>query len=886
VTHSLILSFDAALSLATAGGKGENLAHMARAGFPVPPGFVVATAAYDEFVAANGLRESIAAALRDLPADDPRALEAVSAAIRARFAAARLPPDLAAAISSAYVALGQPPVAVRSSATAEDLPGLSFAGQQDTYLNVVGSDALCQAVVDCWSSLWTARAIGYRARNAISQQGLSLAVIVQEMVPSETAGVLFTANPLTGLRTETVVDATFGLGEALVSGLVEPDRYVVSAGGRIVSKTLGRKALAIRAQEGGGTVKSSLDAAGRQALPDGAILELARLGQRLSAEFGAPQDIEWAGVDGQFYLLQARPITTLYPTPQGLPAEPLVAMLSFGAVQGMLDPMTPLGRDAISAAIAGAASLFGYHFTSQTQVTVKEAGERLWMDITGLLRNRVGRRVALGALGMIEPGVVPALKELIQEDAWPSPGLPRARALLRLLRAGVPVAVRAVCTLLRPDAEREKLFRWLEEAVSHAQAQRAAASTLSERAALAWRMAGSLFGKLLPRFVSRFGVGMASLNLLRVLAARAPGGEYDVLLMSRGLPYNVTTEMDLALWQAARAIRDRPQATAHIRAADAGQLAADYMRGTLPEPAQSAIRAFLQRYGVRGLAEIDLGRPRWGEDPTPIVRAVQSYLEIASPDQAPDAVFERGREAAEAEVARLAEAMRRTRGGWIKARLVRWVARRMRALSGLRESPKFMAVRILAVTRAMLLESGEELVRAGVLDRADDLFFLHLAELEQGDSGNWADLVRERHRVYDRERLRKQIPRLLLSDGRALYAGIAASSGQDGHNTLRGSPVSPGVAEGVAHVVFDPRQAELAPGEILVCPGTDPSWTPLFMAAGGLVMEVGGLMTHGSVVAREYGIPAVVGVHEATQQIQTGQRIRVDGTSGQIELLG
>ena len=310
------------------------------------------------------------------------------------------------------------PVAVRSSATAEDLPDLSFAGQQDTFLNVVGDAALLDAVVRCWSSLWTAHAIAYRARNGIPQEGVALAVVVQAMVESESSGVLFTANPLTGKRTETVIDATLGLGEALVSGQVEPDHYVVDAAtGRIVSKTLGAKALAIRGQAGGGTTTVAADAAAQQALPDAAILELARLGKRVEQELyaGQPQDIEWAWADGRLFLLQSRAITSLYPLPDGMPAEPLQVLFSLNHVQGMLDPFTPLGQDAIIRAYVALATLFGRHYTPQTE------REAVWpasgSTSTSPRRCAIGwdASCSAGIFGAIEPGAGQAIASVLDD---------------------------------------------------------------------------------------------------------------------------------------------------------------------------------------------------------------------------------------------------------------------------------------------------------------------------------------------------------------------------------------------------------------------------------------------------------------------------------------
>jgi pyruvate,water dikinase len=293
----------------------------------------------------------------------------------------------------------------------------------------------------------------------------------------------------------------------------------------------------------------------------------------------------------------------------------------------------------------------------------------------------------------------------------------------------------------------------------------------------------------------------------------------------------------------------------------------------------------MKRYGMRGLAEIDLGQPRWREEPTSIMQILQSYLQI-SEEMAPDVLFERGAKAAELAIERLAVQARRSSGGAIKEKMVRALALRIRTVMGLRESPKFFLVRLMGIIRRELLASGDEFVAAGIIERPEDLFFLRFHELQalaSHDARDWKSLIAERRGTYDRENRRKQIPRVLASDGRAFYEGLGSET--DTGDGITGSPVSPGVAEGIVHVILDPRGAQLAPGEILVCPGTDPAWTPLFMAAGGLITEVGGMMTHGSVVAREYGIPAVVGVHQATTRLKDGQRIRIDGTAGKIVIL-
>ena len=348
--------------LLIAGGKGANLGALIQAGLPVPPGFCVITPAYRSFVEMNKLEMEIHKILEATRMDDPASLEKASDSIRACFQRGEMSAALADEIRQAYANLHNPPgpVAVRSSATAEDLPDLSFAGQQDTYLNILGEAALLDAVIRCWASLWTARAIGYRARNQISHDEVALAVIVQQMVQSEASGVLFTANPLTGKRSETVIDATLGLGEALVSGQVEPDHYMVAnSGEKILSKTLGAKGLSIQGQSGGGTVTLHHSAADRQALPDEQILALARLGQQAQTYFGSPQDMEWAWAEGRLYVVQSRPVTSLYPLPKGSAEQPLEVFLFFGAWQGMLDPFTPIGQDAFSMLVVEIGKLLG-----------------------------------------------------------------------------------------------------------------------------------------------------------------------------------------------------------------------------------------------------------------------------------------------------------------------------------------------------------------------------------------------------------------------------------------------------------------------------------------------------------------------------------------------
>ena len=890
----LTLSFDtAAATLESCGGKGVNLVRLTRAGFRVPPGFVVTADAYRLFVAANDLTPRLGDLVAGVDPGDVAALEAASDRIRRAFSDGAIPVEVVDAVRLAWEQAFEPvsALAVRSSATAEDLPDLSFAGQQDTFLNVVGLDAVLETLVNCWSSLWTARAIGYRARNAIPHDGVALAAVVQLLVPAQASGVLFTANPLTGSRTETVIDATWGLGEALVSGQVEPDHFVVDTGSGRITRSVGAKAVVTSPLPGGGVATSAREPDPALSLSDAQVRELVALGRSVATEYGTPQDLEWAIADGTVYLLQARAITSLYPVPTG-GSEAL--WFSFGAIQGMLQPITPLGRDAITMMLSGVTELVGPRVDLGRAGYLTPAGERLWIRIDRIVHHRLGGRILPKVLPVLEPSFGTILAGLAQQSGWsPGRGRPGWATVRGVARLAAKVAPQIPGSVLAPVRRRRGMDARMAALLADAQRRqveagaeddpwvRLAARTRAMRVTLE-----GLFPVVVRAFIPVIGPGMAM--MMRVKAtARDAGDQAEVLAMEvlRGLPGNVTTEMDLALWRTAAAIQADPASLRAFRELEAAELAARYAAGQLPTQAQGAVAAFLAEYGMRGVGEIDLGVPRWRENPIDVMRSLQSYTQIRDPDQAPDAVFARGTARAARATDELSALVISSGGASArgKAARVRFMIGRMRTLLGARETPKFTMIRALGLVREGLLASGGDLVRAGVLERAEDVFVLHVDELERlraEPAEVWRAVVAARRELADRERRRRQVPRVIAGDGRAFYEGLGSVDG-----AISGSPVSPGVVEGLVRVVFDPQTTHLLPGEILVCPGTDPAWTPLFLSAGGLITEVGGMMTHGSVVAREYGIPAVVGVHRATARLHTGQRIRVDGMAGTIEIL-
>jgi len=863
------------------GGKALNLGVMISGGLPVPGGFCVTTDAY-RLVVADRLDDLMGKLAETTDADG---VTAAAGEARHRVLATELPDQLGTAITDRYQALGDDkPVAVRSSATAEDLAYASFAGQQDTYLNVIGSAALLDAVRRCWASLWTDRAVSYRNANGIDHRRVTLAVVVQQMIDASAAGVMFTANPITGTRNETVIDASPGLGEAVVSGAVNPDHFVVNTvDDNIVTRRLGDKRIMITSRPGGGTELQDLEGKGSEAcLADAQVFRLVDLGQRVQRYYGAPQDTEWAlDSGGTYWLTQARPITTLYPLSRT--HQPgLRVMMCLSLAQGLTRPITPMGIAAVR--------LIGTSVATAIKIPPDEPfagpramhapGERIFADVTSVLRSRLGRRVMIGAFSVMEARAAAVLTTLGTRPEFSiidSSGHAMQRHIAgALIRNKVPL--RVLAGLANPELAYRGIAateRRLRKSLTLP-----ADATASQRLDFVEDRLSHVF-LLMPRTFAYAVGGLLMLAVSRrLLGDVAEPDELQQVL--RGLPHNVTTEMDLKLWALTEEIRsDGPSREAFTDLA-VPDLLQRYRDHVLPSVAQRGLQAFLRRYGHRAVAEVDLGMPRWSDDPSHLLGVISNYLRLDASDLDPVAQFKAGVAKAESMIqsltARMAERSRP------RAKLVHWTLGRVRQLVGLRESPKFMLIVALSAMREHLKAVGHELVTTNVIDQVDDVFFLDLRDARRGLAGE--DLrtqVAERRETYEQELKRRHIPRLLLSDGTEPEAVASAAARPDG--ALTGSPASTGTVTGKARVVLDPVGAHLEPGEILVAPSTDPGWTPLFLTAGGLVMEMGGSNSHGAVVAREYGIPAVVGVPEATHKIETGQLITVDGAAGLVSLV-
>ncbi|MFD1214251.1 PEP/pyruvate-binding domain-containing protein, partial [Arthrobacter sp. GCM10027362] len=615
------------------GGKALNLGILMASGLPVPGGFCLTTAAYRTMAEAIGL-EGPVELVEQVDAADVHGLAEAAGQVREAILAAAIPDQVARTVRAAYAELGpDAPVAVRSSATAEDLPEASFAGQQDTFLNVSGPVAVLDAVRRCWASLWTDRAAAYRAAHGIGQHTVSLAVVVQEMVPAAAAGVLFTANPVTGTRRQAVVDAGPGLGDAVVSGAVNPEHFVVdTASGRVLERMPAGRGDTGR---NGGT--------GPPCLADAQLRELAALGAKAEDVFGVPQDLEWAaGRDGTIWLTQSRDITTLFPVPEGrTPAEGDRVYLCVSLAQGLVRPLTPMGMAAI-----------GGMRDERTGWRLAEAGLRPFVDLTPVVRSKGGRRTMLRMFRVAEARSAALLERLYQDprfsvirgsrspNVFSGTGLKQfALFLLRFLEA----AARPRAALRRV----QDVGRTLER-----QLQLPEPATPVQRLDFVERTLSTAFATLVPAVLPAPAAGFALLGLARwLLGGIAEPGELQAVL--RGLPHNVTTEMDLQLWQLSTEVRQDPESVRVLAAESAAELSRRYRSGTLPKPLQERLAAFLARYGHRAVAEIDLGMPRWSEDPAHLLGVVANYLRADGGQAAPDVQFARAAAQAEEKAGQL-----------------------------------------------------------------------------------------------------------------------------------------------------------------------------------------------------------------------------------------
>ncbi|PEA53987.1 phosphoenolpyruvate synthase [Bacillus pseudomycoides] len=869
---SLVLGFQEMekTQLLLVGGKGLNLGGLSKIeGIQVPEGFCVTTVGYQKAIEQNETYHALLDQLTTLKLEDRDQIGEISRKIRQIIMEVEIPSDVVKAVTHYLSKFGdEHAYAVRSSATAEDLPHASFAGQQDTYLNIIGKEAIMQHISKCWASLFTYRAVIYRMQNGFDHSQVYLSVIVQRMVFPQVSGILFTADPITSNRKLLSIDASYGLGEALVSGLVSADCYKVQEE-EIVDKMIATKKSAIYALKEGGTETKQIDPAQQkiQTLTEQQILQLARIGRQIEAYFGCPQDIEWCLVDDTFYIVQSRPITTLYPNPEANDQENHI-YVSVGHQQMMTDPLKPLGMSLFQL------TSFGPRF---------KAGGRLFVDITHNLASPVSRKTIIDTLGQSDPLIKDALMTIIEREDFikSSPDDKKEQSPSKsnkgISSSGFQVKIENDPTIVSNLITSSQIS--IEELKQNIQT----------------KSGSDLFDFILEDIQKlkkilfdpqSLGVIMAAMDASSWINEKMNKwlGEKNVAdTLSLSVPNNITSEMGLALLDVADVIRPYPEVIDYLQQVKDDNFLDELVKFNGGQETQDAIYEYLSKYGMRCTGEIDITKTRWSEKPTTLVPMILSNIKNFEPN-ASNQKFEQGRQEALKKEQELLYRLKQLPDGEPKAKETKRMIDLIRNFIGYREYPKYGMINRYFVYKQTLLKEAEQLVQDGVIHEIEDVYYLTFEELHEVVRTNKLDyqIVSKRKGEY---KLYEKLtpPRVITSDGE-IIAGKYKRENLPAA-AIVGLPVSSGVIEGRARVILNMEDADLEAGDILVTSFTDPSWTPLFVSIKGLVTEVGGLMTHGAVIAREYGLPAVVGVENATKLIKDGQRIRVHGTEGYIEML-
>jgi phosphoenolpyruvate synthase/pyruvate phosphate dikinase len=853
-----------------AGGKGANLGELSGIkGIRVPEGFCVTTEAYKKITEDNQELNSLLNELTHFKAEERESISEISAKIRMAIERTPISEDIAEEIAGYLTKFDEKDAfAVRSSATAEDLPTASFAGQQDTYLNIIGKEAILKHISKCWASLFTDRAVIYRLQSGFDHRKVHLSVVVQKMVFSQAAGILFTADPITGNRKVLSIDASFGLGEAMVSGLVNADLYKV-CNGKIIDKKISTKKLAIYALQDGGTKEQEIEPEqqNKQALTDEQILQLERIGRKIEEHFGSPQDIEWCLADDTFYIVQSRPITTLYPIPEANDQENHV-YISVGHQQMMTDPMKPLGLSL---------------WQLRAGRPMYKAGGRLFVDVADSLATPAGRENLLEAMGQHDPLIKDALLTIVERGDFIK-SLPNDEKGPVLVKSNKGMSSADILAQVGNDPA--IVSDLIKDSETSVEALKQSIQTKSGPNLFDFILDDIQQSKKMIFHAQHMGVIMAAMNASAWINEKMNEwlGEKNVAdILSQSVSNNITSEMGLELLDVADIIRPYAGIIEYLQQVKADYFLDEIIKFDGGQETRDAIYAYLHKYGMRCAGEIDITKTRWSEKPLILVHMILGNIKNFEPG-AGKRKFEQGLQEALKKEQTLLDRLKQLRDGEQKAKETKTMIDLIRNFVGYREYPKYGIVNRFFVYKQALLKEVEQLVQASVIRDKEDTYYLTFEELREVVRTNKLDQQLISKRKYEHQLFEKLAPpRVITSDGEIV-------TGKYKHDDLpagavAGLAVSSGVIEGRARVILNMEDADLEDGDILVTSFTDPSWTPLFVSIKGLVTEVGGLMTHGAVIAREYGLPAVVGVENATKLIKDGQRIRVNGTNGYVEIL-
>ncbi|HFK1680887.1 TPA: phosphoenolpyruvate synthase [Bacillus tropicus] len=853
--------------LSLVGGKGLNLGELSSVqGIQVPEGFCVTTVGYEKAIEQNEDFRTLLQQLTKLKKEERAQIGEMSKKIRKVIMAVEIPSDVVEAVAHYLSRFGKEHAyAVRSSATAEDLPYASFAGQQDTYLNIIGEKVILQHVRKCWASLFTERAVIYRMQNGFEHNQVSICVVVQKMVFPEASGILFTADPVTSNRKVLSIDASFGLGEALVSGLVSADNYKVKEG-EITETMIATKKIAIYAVKEGGTETKQIDPAQQQlqTLSEQQILQLVSIGRQIEAYFGCPQDIEWCLAHNTFYIIQSRPITTLYPIPEENDGGNHV-YISVGHQQMMTDAMKPLGLS---------------FFLLTTNAPMRKAGGRLFVDATQQLASPASRDYLINTLGKSDPLVRDALTTIIERDNFIT--------LLPDDEKGKSVGKSVPPANSQPEIENDPAIvtNLIQNSEASIEELKRNMQTKSGVDVLDFilediqQLKKVLFN---PQSIAVIMAGMNASTWINEKMEQWLGEKNAADTLSQSVQNNITSEMGLALMDVADVIRPYQEVITYLQHVEDDSFLNELVQFKGGEEARDAILTFLNKYGMRCSGEIDITKTRWSEKPTTIIPMILNNIRDFKYG-ASKRKFEEGLQEALKKEEELIERLQHLPDSKQKVEETKQMIRNIRNCIGYREYPKYGMINRYFIYKQALLKEAEQLVQSGIIREADDIYYLTFEELHEVVRTNKLDyeLIQKQKNDY---KLYEKLtpPRIMTSDGEIITGKYKRENLPA--DAIVGLPVSSGVIEGRARVFLNMEEANLEEGDILVTAFTDPGWTPLFVSIKGLVTEVGGLMTHGAVIAREYGLPAVVGVENATKLIKDGQRIRVHGTEGYIEVL-
>ncbi len=828
---------------------------------------MVLTNSYKRFIEVNGLEKRIAIILESVDDSNPKELERVSKTIQGLFEKGEIPRDILEEIDRNYQLMGSSEVAVRSSATAEDLPGTSFAGQYDTYLNVKGKEELYSYIKKCWASLWNQRALSYRLKHGIDNKHLAHGVVVQELINAEKSGILFTANPVNGRRDQMLINSSWGLGEAIVGGEVTPDQWVVDKNsGSILEERIAQKdVMTIRKVKGIELTAVPEEKQKENTLSQKEVKELFQLALKVENYFGSPQDIEWAFENGKLYLVQTRPITSLYPMPEKVKGvEGLRVHINFSLVsQGIHDPLTPMGQSVFAKVFLDSAKLFEKNINDERDLWwCKSIGGRIFVDITELLRNekRWNKMIYNDVFSDQDPLTAEILEqflkrekiEIIRHKDKMIPYL--IKKIVPCFKLAIPIITNSLYGMLFPIKAKGKAKEEWDKIIEDIEKVRKTQNTIENKL------------KIIDKHIRKYTrSGFAILayiapSLKNIEKAQRIASQYledtsQLMLVEKSLQNNVTTEMGEELLLIAQKLDEK---------------------GKKPTKENVEVKNFLNKYGHRSIEEMDIGIPRWEEEPEYVLSIIESYMKDQNYKHSLDKLYQ-GKQKAE-EVIKSTKAKLDKAGAGRKAKKVEKLLTNYREVFGLREYSKYVLIKAYHIYRIIFMGIGEELVEKGRLDDKMDVFWLRFPDIMEIE--NLQEVVKENKEALSRYK-KLSAPRILTSTGESIYTLIEKKE-----DSLTGLPVSAGVYEGKVKVLYSAEEgSKLEKGDVLVTRGANPAWTPLFLNIGGLVMETGGPISHGSVVAREYGVPAVVGIGNATSILKDGQIVRVNGETGTVEII-